>query len=156
MYKHFPINTPVRFLWHDVSGAMRVSVGSTLEISRKTVSVESQSIPWPGSNVQVIVDLPATDGSSAGLRLLGKGTVSRIEQLDGRAFGFAADVRFQMMPASEALPAMALGLEEKTFEFPVSAYAQPAALTPDFGIADGLAAFHGMAEVGGQLQSPAA
>ena len=156
MNMHFPISTAVRFLWHDVDGAMRVSVGSTFEISRKTISIQSQSIPWPGSDVQVVVDLPATHGATGGGRLVGKGTVARIEQTAGRAFGFAAEVRFQVLRASDALPANALGLAAKAVEFPVSAYAQPAALTPGFGIDGGHPAFHALAEASDHLQSPAA
>ncbi len=156
MNMHFPISTAVRFLWHDVDGAMRVSLGSTFEISRKTVSIQSQSIPWPGSDVQVIVDLPATKGASSGGRLVGKGTVARIEQTAGRAFGFAAEVRFQVMRASDALPATALALEENAFEFPLSARAQQLGLATDLGIDGGPSAFHGLAEAGDHLRAPAA
>jgi len=156
MNMHFPINTKARFLWKDVSGAMRVSVGSTFDVSRKYISIETQSIPWPGSEVQVIVDLPSTPLGSATGRLVGKGKVVRIEQMSGRAFGFAAEVRFQMLCMRDAVPAATRASDAKALEFPIAACPRPAAMPIDFGSADGNAAFHGLGEPSGQLQSPAA
>jgi hypothetical protein len=155
MNLHFPINTAARFLWQEPDGTMRMCVGTTLDISRCGVTITASSVPSPGTEVQVIVDLPALKGCAAG-RFMGKGMALRVGYTDGRASGFEAEVKFQIIPASQLPVAESAAVDHGKREAPVRAHRQRHNPAANYDIAAALVAYRGLDEVSRQVQLPAA
>ncbi|HZL68634.1 MAG TPA: PilZ domain-containing protein, partial [Candidatus Limnocylindrales bacterium] len=88
------MDAAVRFLWHDGQGSLRMGVGTTRDLSRHGIFVRTDESPAPGAEVQVLVDLPASDRTREG-RLMGKGVAVLRERKNGQVAGFAAAVLFQ-------------------------------------------------------------
>ena len=88
------MDAAVRFLWHDGQGSLRMGVGATRDLSRHGIFVRTDESPAPGAEVQVLVDLPASDRTREG-RLMGKGVAVLRERKNGQVAGFAAAVLFQ-------------------------------------------------------------
>ena len=103
MNRYIPIDTTARFLWHDDDGTMRMGTGKAQDISRHGVFIVTNPAPAPGTEVQVIVDMPLPEGGQT-TRLMGKGVALRAEP--NRQPGFAAEVLFQagwasLLPATD-------------------------------------------------------
>ena len=98
---HFPLYTGARFLWHGPDGALCMGVGTTLDISRQGVRIEAQSVPSPGTEVQVIVDFPSVNGGHTPGRLMGKGVAVRADIANGKPSAFEAAVRFHLAGANQ-------------------------------------------------------
>jgi hypothetical protein len=156
MNLHFPINTAARFLWQEPDGTMRMCVGTTLDISRSGVTITASSVPSPGTEVQVIVDLPALKVGGAAGRFMGKGMAVRVGYTDGRASGFEAEVKFQIIPASQLPVAESAAVNHGKREAPVRAYKQRHNPAANYDIAAARVAYGGLDEVSGQVQLPAA
>ena len=95
MNREFPIKTRVRFLWRDPDGALRVGVGTTQRISRTSVSIQCEQVPFPGASVQVVVEMPPARADSQAGQLVGAGLAMRQEYALGQLIGFSAAVRFR-------------------------------------------------------------
>src|SRR5271169_5992682 len=100
MDRHISIDNVARFLWHDHDGAMRMATGKARDISRHGVFIVADSTPSPGTEVQVIVDMPLPKGGGQTARLIGKGIALQVEE--GHEAGFAAEVLLQ--PSWASLP----------------------------------------------------
>lgn len=156
MNLHYPINTTARFLWQDRDGAMRMGIGTTRDISRKGVWISAYSVPAPGTEVQVIVDLPSLQGGCASGRFMGKGVAVRVEHANGRTSGFAAEVRFQIGRAGQLPLAKSDAIDARKLATPARTYEHRRNPAIDFDSAAHQVAFGRLAEVNGQLQAPAA
>ncbi len=96
--EYFPVKTPARFLWQQTDGSWREARGTTRDISRFGVFLSTDTVPSPGTQIQVIVNLPASDRRDLNGQLYGKGVTVRSEDE-----GFAAEILFQSGWASALL-----------------------------------------------------
>jgi hypothetical protein len=91
--QRFFLQTSARFLWQEADGTWRQGQGTTRDISRYGIFIATANRMSPGTQIQVIVDMPSRDGAVG--QLCGKGVAIRGEERDGEPAGFAAEVLFQ-------------------------------------------------------------
>ena len=91
----YPVRAPVFFTWSDMKSQLRGGEGLTRDISSRGLFVLSADSPPAGMVVAVEVLLPRLDEGGYGLRIEGRGYVTRAEARrdDGpkTGFGFCMD-----------------------------------------------------------------
>ncbi len=107
MNTHIPIKAAARFLWQEPDGTRHEGRGTTRDLSRFGVFIHTELLPPPGTLIQVIVNLAASDHAGVEGQLYGKGVAVRVEDGIGGSAGFAAEVLFQpgwasLLPVAEA------------------------------------------------------
>ena len=86
----YPINGLVQFQWHATDGQTHDAIGTTRDIGRGGVFIESGSIPPVGSTLMISVTLPSESISTATLQLGGAGVVRNVRQESYQTIGFGA------------------------------------------------------------------
>ena len=135
---------------------MRMGIGTTREISRNRLAIAACSVPSPGTDVQVMVELPATENGFGSGRFVGRGKAVRVDQTHGRTSGFWAEVQFQMVRASGSTPAELPAVAVKTTSASALAGIQRDRLPLDLAITEMQPAFLGLDGANLQVQSPVA
>ena len=90
----YPITGAVEFQWQAKDGPWHDAIGTTCEIGKGGMFIESASIPPVASVVKLIVTLPAQSTSHASLQLSGVGFVRNLRQQAGQVLGFGASAVF--------------------------------------------------------------
>lgn len=90
--RRYRILAPVAFRWQTSAGEMRQANGISRDISGHGILVICNSVPIPGSPVEVTVNLPVPWARTATLR--GHGVVVRLQPETGHPWGFAATIEF--------------------------------------------------------------
>jgi hypothetical protein len=98
----YPINGLVQFQWRGADGQSYDAIGTTCDIGRGGVFIESDSIPPVASVLKLIVTLPAESKGDVTLQLGGIGVVLNVRRESRQAIGFGASTVFHVeVPTSE-------------------------------------------------------
>ena len=97
--RRYGVSVPVSYWWSASQGPIHSCAGETRDISDSGVSVAAAGeCPPIGASIQVTVPLPRLREEGPGMRLLGEGTVVRVENADTPSATpvkiFAASVHF--------------------------------------------------------------
>jgi hypothetical protein len=92
----YPINGLVQFQWHARDGQTHDAIGTTRDIGRGGVFIESDSIPPVGSKLIINVTLPAESMSTVTLQLGGIGFVRNMRQELCQIIGVGASAVFHV------------------------------------------------------------
>jgi hypothetical protein len=92
--RRFPLSVPVEFSWLGPDRSWKAGHGTTRDVSIHGIFIFTYAVPIPGSTIEVSVQLPSLMTSGAQMKLVGSGTVLRVDPPDSQATGFAAEVRF--------------------------------------------------------------
>jgi hypothetical protein len=90
------IGGTVQFQWLAVNGRWESCVGSTRDIGKSGLFVETKSVPPVSSSLKLIVSLPAGWNKDIVLRLGGTGYVRHIRQEPSEPSGFGAAAVFHV------------------------------------------------------------
>ena len=85
-----------RFQWESADGRWHDAVGSTHDIGKAGVFVESECVPPVSSALKLIVVLPTGRETDPNLCLSGSGYVRRVVQGPGQRTGFGASAAFNV------------------------------------------------------------
>ena len=92
----YPSNGLVQFQWHARGGQTHDAIGTTRDIGKGGVFIESDSIPPVGSALIITVTLPAESITNVPLQLGGAGVVRNVRQESCQTIGFGASAVFHV------------------------------------------------------------
>jgi hypothetical protein len=92
----YPITGLVQFQWRARDGQTHDAIGTTRDIGRGGVFIESDSIPPVGSTLTITVTLPAESMTNVPLQLGGAGVVRNVRQESCQTIGFGASAVFHV------------------------------------------------------------
>jgi len=92
----YAISGLVQFQWHTSDGQLHDAIGTTRDIGRGGVFIESDSVPPVGSTLIITVTLPAESKSTVALQLGGVGLVRNVRQESCKIIGVGASAVFHV------------------------------------------------------------
>jgi hypothetical protein len=92
----YPITVAVSFQWQVVDGRLDSSIGTTRDIGKAGLFVESESVPPVDSVLKLIVTLPALGNFDTTLHLAGTAVVRYVQQDTCQTSGFGAVAVFRV------------------------------------------------------------
>jgi hypothetical protein len=93
--RRFTIAAAARFVWTSSDGTQHEGKGTTRDVCLNGVFIQAYLVPNPGSPIEVTLVMPPMVKDGAFARLVGRGTVLRLDAPDLQRKGFAAQVEFQ-------------------------------------------------------------
>jgi len=98
--RRFTITAAARFKWTSPDGKQHEGKGTTRDVCLNGVFIQAYLMPLPGSPIEVSLVMPPMVKGGAFARLVGRGTVLRLDAPDLQRKGFAAELEFQTTTAT--------------------------------------------------------